>query len=115
MHDSYRKSDVRAVVERVVSLYKCLRGLELSDVQRVVLALLFQQGFGLGECRCQEGIAVAGKYDLPGLEVECYDRHELLGYGESVDDGIGDVLILHVFQHSRDHHLSGWVVRLTQL
>ena len=77
MHDSYRKSDVRAVVERVVSLYKCLRGLELSDVQRVVLALLFQQGFGLGECRCQEGIAVAGKYDLPGLEVECDDRHEL--------------------------------------
>ena len=115
MHDSYRKSDVRAVVERVVSLYKCLRGLELPDVQRIVLALLFQQGFGLGECRCQEGIAVAGKYDLPGLEVECDDWYELLGYGESVDDGIGDVLILHVFQHSRDHHLSGWVVRLTQL
>ena len=115
MHDSYRKSDVRAVVERVVSLYKCLRGLELSDVQRVVLALLFQQGFGLGECRCQEWIAVAGKYDFPGLEVECDDWYELLGYGESVDDGIGDVLILHVFQHSRDHHLSGRVVRLAQL
>ena len=115
MHDLYRKSDVRAVVEGVVSLYKSLCGLEFSDVQWVVLTLGFQQGLSFGECRCQEGIAVAGKYDLPGLEVECDDRYELLGYGETVDDGIGDVLVFHDFNHGGDHHLSGWVVRLAQL
>ena len=115
MHDSYHKSDVGAVVERVVTFYKGFRCLELADVQRVVLTLGIQQGFGFSECRCQERIAVAGEHDLPRLEVECDDGHELLRYRESVDDGIGDVLILHDFKHGGDHHLSGRVVSLAQL
>ena len=75
----------------------------------------FEQGFGLSKGGCQEGVAVAGEHYLPGLEVEGDDGYELLGDGEAVDDGIGDVLVLHNLEHRGDHHIAGRIVGLQQV
>ncbi len=60
---------------------------------------MFQALLGVGERGQKEGIAVGGEHDFPGLEVECDDTHVLLWYGESVDDSVGFVLLLHGFEH----------------
>ena len=109
-HFSHRKSYVSAVVEGIVASEESFCGLELADVQRVLLALTAQPGLRLFERRAEEGIAVGGEHDLLRTEVERDDGHELLRYGEAVDDGIGDVLILHLLQHVGDNGGAGLVV-----
>ena len=64
------EADVGAVVKGVVTGEECFRGLEGSDVEWVVAALLLEALLGFGECGQEEGIAIGGKYDFPGLEVE---------------------------------------------
>ena len=99
---SHSEADVRPVVERVAARHEGLGGLELAYVQRVLLALEGQQALALVECGTEEGIAVRGEDYLPGLEVEGDDAHLGHGYGESVDDGIGLVLLLHGLEHVGD-------------
>ena len=60
-------------------------------------------------------VAVAGEHDLPGLEVEGEHGYEPLGDGEAIDDGIGDVLVVHDLEHPWDHHLTGRVERLSKV
>ena len=92
-----------------------LGGLETPDVEGIVEPLLFEEGFGLFECGSELGITIAGEDNLPRLEVECKHGDERLGDMESVDDGIGLVLILHDLDHVGNHHLAGWVERLAKL
>ena len=65
------------------------------DVQRVVLPLFRQPLLTLCEGRTEEGVAVGSKDNLMGLEVEGDDGDVLFGNGETVDDGVGDVLPFH--------------------
>ena len=60
-------------------------------------------------------VAVAGEHDLPGLEVEGEHGYEPLGDGEAIDDGIGDVLVVHDLEHPWDHYLTGRVERLSKV
>ena len=60
-------------------------------------------------------VAVAGEDYLPGLEVEGEHGYEPLGDGEAIDDGIGDVLVVHDLEHPWDHHLTGRVERLSKV
>ena len=107
---SNAKANVGAVIEGIVAGEEGFRGLEGSDVEWVVAALLLEALLGFGECGQEEGIAVGGEYDFPGLEVEGDDAHALLRYGESVDNGIGFVLVLHGFEHVRNDGVAGGVV-----
>ena len=86
-----------------------------TDIQRVVFALLTETAFTFFKGRTEKRVSVGSQDDFPGLEVKCDDGHELLRYWESVNNGIGDVLILHDFKHRGNHHLSGRVVTLAQL
>lgn len=104
------EADVGAVVEGVVAGEEGFRGLEGSDIEWVVAALLLEALLGFGECGQEEGIAIGGKYDFPGLEVEGDDAHALLRYRKSVDDGIGFVLLLHGFEHVWNDGVAGGVV-----
>lgn len=104
------EADVGAVVKGVVTGEECFRGLEGSNVEWVVAALLLETLLGFGECGQEEGIAIGGKYDFPGLEVEGDDAHALLRYRKSVDDGIGFVLLLHGFEHVWNDGVAGGVV-----
>ena len=60
-------------------------------------------------------VAVAGEHYLPGLEVEGEHGYQSLGDGEAIDDGIGDVLVVHDLEHPWDHHLTGRVERLSEV
>ena len=93
------KSYISAVVEGVVARDEAFRGPEFSDVERVVVLLLLQTLFALGECGAEKGVAVAGQHNLPWAEVEGDGDNLALGDGEAVDDGIGDVLIVHLLEH----------------
>ena len=104
------EADVGAVVKGVVTGEEGFRGLEGSDVEWVVAALLLEALLGFGECGQEEGIAVGGEHDFPGLEVECDDTHVLLWYRESVDDSVGFVLLLHGFEHVWNDSVAGGVV-----
>ena len=104
------KANVGAVIEGIVAGEEGFRGLEGSDVEWVVAALLLEALLGFGECRQKKRIAVGGKYDFPGLEVECDDAYILLWDGKSVDDGIGFVLLLHGFEHVWNDSVAGGVV-----
>ena len=107
----YAESDIRAVVKRAVAGQEGLRGLEVADVQRVVLALPRQSLLRGGKGGLQKGIAVCGHHDFPGLEVEGNDTYMLLWYRKTVNHRIAPVLLLHGFQHSGDDGLTGCVVR----
>ena len=58
----------------------------------------------------KEGIAIGGKDNLMGLEIDSDDEHLGLGDGKTVDHGIGLVLVLHRLEHGGNHDLTGWVV-----
>ena len=62
------------------------------------------------QCRTEKGIAVRGQYNLPGTEVEGDGAHMLSGDGESVDNAIGDILLAHGIEHTRDDDGTGDVV-----
>ena len=104
------KSYIGAVIEGVVAWCEAFRGLEFTDVQRVVELLLCQTLFALGEGWTEEGVAVAGQHDLPGAEVEGDDDDLGLRDGETVDDGIGLVLVLHLLEHLWDDGLASHVM-----
>ena len=79
------------------------RGLEVgTDVQRVAVALPAQAAFAFFERGTQEGVAVGGQHDFPGLEVEGEDADVVAGYGEPVEDAVADVLLSHGLNHTRD-------------
>ena len=89
------KSDIGAIIERIIASDEGFRRLELADVERGVLLLCCQPLFRFGKCGTEPRIAVGCKDQLPGPEVERIDRHELFGDGEAVDYGKRDVLLLH--------------------
>ena len=82
----------------------------MADVQRVVATLLVETGFGFGKGGTEERVAVGGEDYLPGTEVEGDDGNACLGDGESVDDGVGLVLVLHLAEHLGDDRGAGLVV-----
>lgn len=90
----YFKSDISAVIERVLPFHECLACHEGVDVQWVLLALLVQLLLTFSEGGAEEGIAVGGKDYLVGLEVEGIYWHMLFRNREAVDDGERDVLSL---------------------
>ena len=95
------ETDVCTVVERVVVGVEGFGGLEVgANVQRVVEPLLLQPCFALIECGHEEGVAVGGEHQFPGLEVEGDDAHVGLRNGESVYYAVRNVLLLHGFQHA---------------
>ncbi len=104
------KSYVSAVIEGVVAWRETLCGLEFADVQRIVALLLCQALLALGEGGTEEGITVAGQHNLPGAEVEGDGDDLALRDGETIDDGIGDILILHLLKHLGDDGLAGCVM-----
>lgn len=106
----YIESYIRAVIEGVVAWCEALCGPEFTDVQRVVTFLLLQTLLALGEGMTEKWIAVAGQHNLPRAEVEGDGDNLALGDGEAIDDGIGDVLIVHLLEHLRDNRLPGYVV-----
>ena len=110
MQISSLKSYESSVIEGIVAWREAFRGLEFADVERVVLLLEGEATLGLLKRGAEKGIAVAGQHNLPRLEVEGDDRYFGLGDGEAVDDGIGDVLVLHLLQHLRDDGGTGGVI-----
>ena len=104
------KSYKSSVVEGIKARHEAFCSLEIADIQRVVLFLLSEAGLTFGKGGAEEGVAVGGEHNLPGTEVEGDDGHLLLGYGETVDDGIGDVLVAHLLQHPGDDGAAGDVV-----
>ena len=106
----YTESDVGAVVEGVVAGCEGFGGLELSDVQGVVVALPGEAFLALGKRGTEEGVAVAGEDDFPGVEIEGEGFHMCHVHGEAVDDAVAVVLLLHGFQHAGDDGLAGGVV-----
>lgn len=90
---------------------KSLGGLECRpDVQGVVPMLFCKPLFTFGKCRTKEGVAVCGEYDFPWLEVEGYLADVASVDREAVDYAIGDVLLLHGFQHVWDNNAACQVV-----
>lgn len=65
------------------------------NVERVVLALFCQLALTLCQRVAQEGVAVAGKDQTVGLEIEGIDGYQLFGNRETVDDGVLDILLFH--------------------
>ncbi len=55
--------------------------------------------FRLLQGGAEKGVAVAGKDDFPGSEVQGHLAYMLLGDGESVNNGVVDVLAAHGFLH----------------
>ena len=104
------KSYKSSVVEGIKARHEAFCGLETADIQRVVRSLLSEAGLALGKGGAEKGVAVGGEHNLPGAEVEGDDGHLLLGYWETVDDGIGDVLVAHLLQHPGDDGAAGDVV-----
>lgn len=76
--------------------------------------LLTEAQFAVFERGQEEGIAVGGKHDFIRLEAEGDDGHFCLGDGETVDNGIGDILIMHDLEHVGNHGLAGRVGGLQQ-
>ncbi len=74
------------------------------------MALLGETGLGGLEGGFKEGIAIGGEDELPGLEVEGEDADMLLRDLEAIDNGIGDVLVLHRLEHMGDDGLAGGIV-----
>ena len=109
---SDNKSYVRAVVEGVIALNEGFCGLKFANIQWVVATLLIEPGLSLCKGRGQMRITIAGKDNLPGTEIEGDDGHFILGDGKTVNHGIGDVLVVHHFEHRGNHHFTGWVVGL---
>ena len=107
---SNAKANVGAVIEGIVAGEEGFRGLEGPDVEWVFKSLTFQALLRFGECGQEERIAVGGKYDFPGLEVERDDAYILLWDRKSVDDSIGFVLLLHGFEHVWNDGVAGGVV-----
>ena len=106
----YTESDVGAVVEGVVARCEGFGGFELSDVQGVVVALPGEAFLALGKRGTEEGVAVAGQDDLPGVEIEGEGLYMCHVHGEAVDDAVAVVLLLHGFQHTGDDGFAGGVV-----
>ena len=112
---SDRKTDVGTVVEGVVALNEGLRGLERTDVEGIGVALLLEALFAGFERGAEEGVAVGGEDNLEGFEAEGDDGHLGLGDGEAVDNGVGDVLIVHDLEHVWNHDFAGGVGLLQQV
>ena len=112
---SDRKTDVGAVVEGVIAKDEGFRGLECSDVKGIGVALLLEALFAGFERGTEEGVAVGGEDYLEGFEAEGDDRHLGLRDGEAVDNGIGDVLVVHDLEHVGDHDLTGRVGVLSEV
>ena len=72
--------------------------------------LFLKLGLRLGEGGTEEGVAVAGKDYLPGLQVEGDDAHVAFVDGEAINDAVGLVLLLHGLEHAGDDGLSGGIV-----
>ncbi len=112
---SDRKTDVGTVVEGVIAQDEGFRGLECSDVEGIGVALLLEALFAGFERGTEEGVAVGGEDYLEGFEAEGDDGHLGLRDGEAVDNGIGDVLVVHDLEHVGDHDLAGGVGVLSEI
>ncbi len=106
----YPEAYIGAVVEGVVATSESFGRLKSADVERVCSALVGEAFLGVVERGAEERVAVGGENDLPGLEIERDNPDMLLGDGESIDDGVGLVLLLHGLEHAGDDGLASGVV-----
>ena len=58
----------------------------------------------------EEWVAIGSQHDFPRLEIERENSHILLWYAETINYGIGDILVLHRFEHVRDNGLPRCIV-----
>ena len=97
------EADVGTVVEGVEIGVEAFGGLEVgADVQRVDFALLAEAVFAFFQGGAEERVAVGSQDEFPGTEVEGDDADVAAVDGEAVDDAVGNVLLVHGFQHAGD-------------
>ena len=112
---SDRKTDVGTIVEGIIAHDEGLCGLECSDVEGIGIVLLLETLFAGFERGTEERVAVGGEDNLKGFEAEGDNGHLGLWDGEAVDNGIGDILIVHDLEHVGDHDLAGGIGLLSEI
>ena len=89
---------------------ECFCRLEFTNVQRVFFALLAKHFFTLLQRRAKYRIAIACQNDFPRAEVEGNDANMQSVNGETINNALGDILLLHGLQHPWNDSRTGNVV-----